>query len=148
MKKIIIDDHFLKKEEIELLLSFYNNNKKLIESFESKYLLNLNNNLLNIKNKINNYVKEFSVEIDWWEIVFWPTLTFQNMHYDFSRIRTKLTSISYLNDDYEGGETYFDDGTVIGHVKGRTVFFDGQEYKHGVKKVTKGSRFVMAVWYK
>jgi len=148
MKQIIIDDNFLTKEEMKSLLYFFDKNQKTAQFFENKYLINLEDNLIDIKNKINNYVKKFNVEIDWWEIVFWPTLTFQNMHFDFSKIRTKLTSISYLNENYEGGETYFEDGTVIGHVKGRTVFFDGQEYKHGVKKVLKGNRFVMAVWYK
>jgi len=30
---------------------------------------------------------------------------------------------------------------------GDTIMFDGKKYEHGVKPITKGTRYVLAVWY-
>ena len=62
--------------------------------------------------------------------------------------KTTLTSITYLNDDYTGGQTYYEDGTIFKPKKGRGLFFNGQYHKHGVKPVSKNIRYVVAAWYK
>jgi len=69
------------------------------------------------------------------------------MHFDEARESTNLTSITYLNEGYLGGETAFDNGVIIKPKIGKTVFFDGKKYLHGVNPVTKGKRFVLAIWY-
>jgi hypothetical protein len=51
----------------------------------------------------------------------------------------KLTS-SYSNP--------FEEGTLIVPKIGRTLVFNGQTYKHGVKKIIKKDRFTLAIWYK
>lgn len=52
--------------------------------------------------------------------------------------------VSYINDDYEGGEIYYPDYDYWYKPKaGSTVFHTGNT-KHGVKKVTKGDRFCAA----
>ena len=61
---------------------------------------------------------------------------------------TTLSSITYLNDNFDGGRTYFEDGTTFIPKKGRSIFFDGQYYKHGVSKVENNIRYVVATWYK
>ena len=60
---------------------------------------------------------------------------------------TSLACIIYLNDNFSGGETYFEDGTKFSPVKGRALFFDGNYYKHGVKSVDHGDRYVVAGWF-
>lgn len=59
------------------------------------------------------------------------------------------SSILYLNDSFEGGETYFpnQDYTVEPKVGRLIVFPSGPSHVHGVKKVTKGKRYTFATWY-
>jgi predicted 2-oxoglutarate/Fe(II)-dependent dioxygenase YbiX len=59
-----------------------------------------------------------------------------------------MSSILYLNDDYEGGETNYEDGTIFKPKKGRLLFFDGKYHKHGVNKVRNNIRYTVATWYK
>ncbi len=60
-----------------------------------------------------------------------------------------FSSILYLNDDYEGGETYFPGhGIRIKPTAGALVVFGaGAEYVHGVSRVTKGLRYTYAGWF-
>ena len=49
----------------------------------------------------NNYIERM-------EIVKWPENSYMEKHFDVSQVGGKssgLTSITYLNDDYEGGQT-------------------------------------------
>ena len=60
-----------------------------------------------------------------------------------------FSSILYLNDDYEGGETYFPGhGVRIKPTAGALVVFGaGPEYVHGITRVTKGLRYTYAGWF-
>jgi hypothetical protein len=143
---ILIKDDLINKEEINNLIKFYNDNLKYIIKFRDTYPLNLNNNFINLKNKINDFLKIYL--IDWWQIVHWPLGSYQNLHFDGASDLTSLTSISYLNNDFTGGETFFEDQTIIHPKLGRTLLFNGQQYKHGVKQVLTGNRYTLAIWYK
>jgi len=79
--------------------------------------------------------------------IVWPEGSRQPLHIDKKRTTTALTSITYLNDNFGGGETYFENGTSVKPKKGKTVFFDGMKYRHGVSPVMEGTRFVLANWY-
>ena len=54
----------------------------------------------------------------------------------------------YLNTDYEGGKTYFEEfDNVIEPEVGKLVLFPaGLEYRHGVTEVTRGDRYTMPIW--
>jgi len=57
------------------------------------------------------------------------------------------SAIIALNDDYKGGETFFNDGPTIGIEKGSLLGFKGDiEYAHGVHQV-KGTRYTLAMWF-
>ena len=85
---------------------------------------------------------------EWVEIVIWPQGSLQNPHKDVSRNSTKYTSITYLNNNYEGGKTFFTlDNSMSENNIGDTIMFDGMKYEHGVKPIIKGTRYVLAVWY-
>ena len=89
-----------------------------------------------------------NVVIDWAQIVEWPVGANQAFHLDNASDKTILSSITYLNSNFRGGETMFADGTKIAPVIGRTVFFDGTKYEHGVYTVSGASRFTVPIWYR
>lgn len=95
---------------------------------------------------IHSLYKE--VHLDWGDIVHWPQGAYQDLHFDTAKNNTVLSSITYLNDEFGGGETYFEEGVIVTPKKGRTVVFNGAKYFHGVKEVLNGSRYTVAIWYR
>ena len=83
--------------------------------------------------------------INYFEIVKWKQGLNMGAHYDFDY--HTYTSVIYLNDDYEGGETFIDDIKIIPTL-GKIVTFKGNTSAHGVNKITKGNRYTVPVWYK
>ena len=58
------------------------------------------------------------------------------------------SAVVYLNDDYEGGQTYFADGPEIEVEVGKMIAFPADiKYAHGVKKILSGQRYTLALWY-
>lgn len=80
---------------------------------------------------------------------------YMNFHTDNAYHSTAFTSVTYLNDDFEGGRTIirpvgeesdkFD--TVIVPRRGRTIFYNGARFLHRVTEV-EGIRYTMPLWYK
>jgi hypothetical protein len=147
----LIKDNFISKEICKKTINFYKKNKEKAEKFRDVFPLNLKKenleenfikNINNVSKAINNSV------IDWMQIVYWPKNSFQDLHFDNASNETTLSSICYLNDNYQGGQTYFKDGTIFSPITGRILFFDGKYYLHGVKKIISGNRYVLAIWYK
>jgi|TARA_R110002012_G_scaffold151675_1_gene311629 hypothetical protein len=96
--------------------------------------------------KLTFFVKKYSVGtcINYSQIVEWPENSLQPSHLDFNY--HTYTSILYLNDDYEGGETLV--GTkVIRPKKGKIVLFKGNKIKHQVLKIKSGKRYTNPTWY-
>ena len=147
----LIADNLLSQSECNMLIDYYKKNENFSKKFRDVYPLDLetkNPNINFLKTKLNSISKNFNSEIDWFQIVKWPINSTQNLHFDNASQKTTLTSITYLNDDYTGGQTYYEDGTIFKPKKGRSLFFNGQYYKHGVKPVDKNIRYVVAAWYK
>ena len=80
------------------------------------------------------------------EIITYPTGVSKNFHFDTQRESTTGTSVTFLNDDFIGGEPIIE-GVKITPITGRTYFIDGKMYKHAVLNVIKGSRHVLTIWY-
>lgn len=80
------------------------------------------------------------------EIVKYPTGASKNFHFDTTNKNTTGASITYLNDDYIGGQTVIE-GVSVQPLSGRTVYFDGNEHKHAVMNVIKGCRYTISIWY-
>jgi len=59
------------------------------------------------------------------------------------------SAIFYINDDYEGGEIEFPvkEFTYKPEANSLVAFPSTSEYLHGVKKVTKGTRYTVAIWF-
>tara|TARA_B100001996_G_C18373302_1_gene482435 strand:+ start:56 stop:598 length:543 start_codon:yes stop_codon:yes gene_type:complete len=63
--------------------------------------------------------------------------------------RRQLSTITYLNDDYIGGETEFEDLTIVPK-KGKTLIFPSHwEFIHRGKKVIEGVKYVYInhIWF-
>lgn len=149
---IQIIDNFLDKKTCEYLIKYFEENPgkhclhdtgvnfieiKEIKEFDS-VLKTINDHVF----KINKY------KIDWIQIVKWFDDCSHGLHFDNSSDKTVYASVSYLNEGYIGGQTFFEEGTIIMPRKGRTLFFNGMKYKHGVMPVKKGPRYVLTGWYK
>jgi len=143
--KIVIQYNFITQKEIEKLLIFFNESKN-IERHRDTFKLDLYDNFLDIKTKFNQFNSK--LKIDWWQIVQWPQGSYQPFHKDITSDKTKLTSITYLNDNFKGGETVFFDNTKIYPYPGKTIFFDGQRFDHSVSAVLTKVRYTLACWYK
>ncbi len=144
--KITIIDNFISEEQIKYLLDFYKDNFNSRRKWGKTYPMTITGLFKDLENRYNNF--DTNNCVDWLEIVHWPQNSFQESHKDFASKTTTLTSITYLNEDFIGGETAFEDGTIIKPKKGRTLFFDGQYYKHKVNLIEKGDRYTVPVWYK
>jgi len=60
-----------------------------------------------------------------------------------------FTTVLYLNDTYEGGNTYIEatEYTSVQPKQGRMVGFNGHKLQHGVSHIQKDYRYTMSVWY-
>ena len=143
--KIVIKYNFINNEEINKLFNYFNQSQN-ITKYRDTFVLDLYDNFLNIKNKFNNFNSNY--KIDWWQIVKWPVGSFQNFHIDNTSDSTVLSSITYLNDDFKGGNTMFFDGTEITPYKGKTLFFNGKTFQHSVTTILNNTRYTLACWYK
>tara|TARA_R110001599_G_scaffold53149_1_gene148558 strand:+ start:230 stop:715 length:486 start_codon:yes stop_codon:yes gene_type:complete len=148
--------NFLSDEESNNYIDFhknvFNNNKpscslhrktKVLDctEFHHEPLIKLMySKLLNLCNKIDK-----KLTINYFQIVEWPMNESQGEHVDFSY--HPYTSIVYLNDDFEGGETVVDK-KIYKPVKNSLISFEGNKLKHEVTKITKGIRYTIPCWYK
>ena len=141
------------------MISIYENNKHSANVWRDTKALNLedisNQEELNRCKRAIKYVNNAAVSffgsdtyIELAEIVKWPTGSHQAPHTDVSRESTTYTSVTYLNDDFQGGETDFTTENFSVKPKvGRTILFDGKKFEHGVKKITSGRRYTLVIWY-
>ena len=61
--------------------------------------------------------------------------------------RSEITTLYYLNNDFEGGEIFFpNDDIKIKPTAGNLLVFDSK-IKHGVTKVTSGIRWSIGAWW-
>ena len=64
---------------------------------------------------------------------------------------TDYASILYLNDNFEGGETYFEDGQVFAPETGTCVIFQSMKHFHGVYPANPTGegedRMTAPIWY-
>lgn len=82
------------------------------------------------------------------QIVRYPPGGFYRAHRDsgpYNEVRY-FTVVCYLNDDYEGGGTYFPDAayTVVPE-QGKTVLFPA-DYLHQAEPVRNGTKYVAVIW--
>ena len=80
------------------------------------------------------------------QIVTYPQGVSKGFHLDVTRETTTAASITFLNDNFVGGEAVVE-GVKITPLLGRTYYFDGKMYQHAVLNVIKGIRNTLSLWY-
>lgn len=138
---------------------FFWNRTRSIDSFPCK------DELYKIQDKMLHVAKLlYGVEdlvVDYIDVVTWndgqemkphsdshDVVTGKPYHYCHRRI---YSGVLYLNDDYEGGETYFPNhGILVTPKTGKFVLFPSNvEYMHGVKQVhTNTHRYTLPIWFR
>lgn len=148
--RIIIADNVISELECKQLIEFFetNSNNIPIEKWMGFYNMNVTDTNDAIINKIISQIEYFGLVIDWCEIAKRPVGTGHPKHFDKASNKTVFTSVTYLNDDFSGGETYMVNDLMLAPKKGRTLYFDGCCYKHGVTTVKNSDRYTLAIWYK
>ena len=89
------------------------------------------------------------LKLNYDQIVFWPPSTSKPMHKDADIFETRnndWTSVCYINDNYEGGETMIE-SDLIKPKKGRLVIFPGKKMFHGVSLVKRIPRYTYIAWW-
>jgi hypothetical protein len=137
---------FTEKEIVSLLYYFYQN-EKTHKKYNDTIICELENDN---KEFLNNKFKLFvgTNTIDWVQIVKWPPGAYHPFHFDDASKNTTISSITYLNHDFVGGETVFEEGTIVKASKNKTIFFSGKNIRHSVNKVLEGTRYTIATWFK
>jgi hypothetical protein len=137
--------NFLTNEECKNLINkfkFLNGNYTI---YGKRYLINFDQ-FLNDPLFVD-IVKKFKredIKIKCMQIVFWPVGESHNWHDD--TIYYDITTITYLNDSYEGGRTIVENIEIEPEV-GKYIEFNSNKM-HMVTELISGERFVLLCWYK
>jgi hypothetical protein len=160
-KQLFLNEDFLDQYECNLLKNLILNNENLllkhnVSDGDTELLpikLGIDERLDIILNKINNIVlKNVDNKLKLYSsnVVKWKSGLEMPSHHDItknSNIQYKFTTLCYLNEDYIGGETYLENSIEITPKTGLIFGFDGLHFKHGVKKIQSGYRYVLSNWY-
>lgn len=151
-------DDFLTKDECKQMISYYFQNPNKTDWNKKGpnnrvFMIGEDNPrnhplVIYVWDKMNAAVRHMGLRIHWSQIYEWFPDSRMGKHIDTVHPDTVYTSVLYLNDDFEGGETFFGDGSRFAPRTGRIVFYDGVEHPHGVLRVKNKKRYVCAAWYK
>ena len=101
-------------------------------------------------NNVTTLCKSFEndIDLDYVGVVRWPIGTFMKPHKDDNNIHREdvFAAMLYLNDDFKGGATVFEEMEVKPET-GKLVIFTNGELLHYVSKVEEAERFVLSFWY-
>ena len=104
-----------------------------------------------VVSSINALCKSFdnSAELDYVGVVRWPVGTFMKPHVDDNNVHNPdvFAAMLYLNDDFSGGHTLFEEYDIKPKT-GKLIVFSNSKLLHYVSKVEDRERFVLSFWYK
>lgn len=139
--KIKIEDHFMQMVSKNYNKSdFYPTRNIMMNSDD--LVVKLTKDFLESKLKIKLNCYQF-------ELQTWPVEIFSSLHKHDTGLRSRgdYNSILYLNDNFDGGEFYTENGITIKPKTNRLILFDGKNINHGVKTVRKNHRYTMIFWW-
>jgi len=154
---ILIDPDLIHPIVCEELVDIFKRNKHLQEEYNLSVMMDLNKiqgeDYITVKKAATiierSVSKTFGIMfIEYAQIVMWPLGSSMDLHYDDGRKSTNLVSITNLNDNYMGGETYIkQENITIVPRTGKTISFDGMKYMHRVNEVISNCRYTLIMWY-
>lgn len=153
MKNVTVVDDLLSEQDCKDLISWIEVSAHLAEEWMGSYNVGVKPDqpyLGMLVQDVIDKAREIKPDavFDWGYVTVRPPGVDHIMHVDDGKNDTALTSITYLNEDYDGGLTFFENGEVYHPKIGRTIFFDGAKHAHGVSEVQRSNRFTLALWYK
>ena len=139
-------ENFLNKDTCKYLIDFFNKNLDKTIKFNLRHLIRLYDikddqnitNLINVYKSIRPKQKLENIEL-----IMWPEGESHEWHDDATYY--KYTTITYLNEDYEGGITHVEDYKVTPKI-GKIILFNSNK-QHMVSQLERGIRFVILAWY-
>tara|TARA_R100000951_G_scaffold115978_2_gene125978 strand:- start:3187 stop:3732 length:546 start_codon:yes stop_codon:yes gene_type:complete len=172
MEKLIFEvENFITPEICDSIVEWFKNQKKLDTNagsglFDNRTIPYSSIEDTDIKRIVNNYRfdstslarEKFKNKIypDYTDLVYWPSGLRMDVHADAVLLDGTpalypyryCAGVCYLNDGYDGGETFFPNFNIeIKPKKGKIVLFPSDlEHQHGVREV-KGDRYTMPIWF-
>ena len=151
-------NNFLTDDECDFLISYYEKKESLTAFYEcnktntlilhSKTVDNIGKELRPFYDRIDNLVEKLegpNLYVNVSEIVKWSPNSSQ-MDFHFDRKDDLLGLVIYLNDDFIGRKTYFENGIMVNPKKGSILLFTGNSIKLGVMQNFNGNRFTLTCW--
>lgn len=156
---IVVQKEFLNKKQCAFFINYFKEN--YLKQPPKLQIYHRETHMMDCGyHAAHNQIKEFKILLDdltmlvkeqdkkclvnYSQIVEWPAGERQGRHIDFKP--HLYTSILYLNDDYEGGETVVGK-KIIAPEQGKIILFKGNQIKHEVLKIQSGIRYTNATWY-
>ena len=100
--------------------------------------------------RVNSICKSFdsTANLDYVGVIRWPVGTFMKPHFDDNNVHNPdiFAAMLYLNNNFSGGHTCFEDFEVKPE-PGKLIIFSNSQYLHYVSKVEGDERFVLSFWY-
>ena len=162
MKKLIyVEENFISPSECQDLINLSKSNEEEIpygdESRGGNTFLTTLDGIYfekeknNVVEKVTNLCNTFDdrVIIDYAAVVRWPSGTFMKEHTDPPRPGQKpnlFAALVYLNDNFTGGYTQFEENVVKPEI-GKLLVFSNSHYKHSVSKIEGSERFALSIWF-
>jgi hypothetical protein len=98
-----------------------------------------------IQSKLNLTLECYQVELQTWPI---GIESIPHRHTYDGRGDGDYNSLIYLNDDFDGGEFFTENGITLKPVAGQLTFFNGKDVMHGVNRVSRNHRYTLILWWK
>jgi len=154
-----VEDNFITPEECATLIGLYKKAPEVVTKLNFSYVpvSDPNQEHMPMKHELveDIWLRQSILAnqlagaiMQWCQVYKWAEGSKMGLHNDVASKHTMYTSVLYLNDGFEGGETQLQDGTTIVPKQGRIFFYDGIHYHHRVNTLTKGTRWTCASWYK
>lgn len=157
-ESIYLKNNFFSDYECDFLISYYRDRESSTHYYEcnqthtltilSSVVNNIDDALRPFYDKIQNILTKIegpNLYVNVSEIVKWsPDSSKMNQHLD--REEDLFGVIIYLNDNFIGGKTYFENGIMISPKKGSILLFTGNKIKHGVTPTINGDRLTLTCW--
>tara|TARA_R100000231_G_C5296105_1_gene156101 strand:+ start:313 stop:834 length:522 start_codon:yes stop_codon:yes gene_type:complete len=165
-EKVIIDN-FVLKQHSDLLKNFYDKNTNLCSDGRDEHK-HRNLHFVNIKDteiqqillyyqtKLKFFIDHFFNDcVKAWndpQICRWKVGESMDLHGDdedgAGKDSVKYSALTYLNDNYEGGELRFENGKLYKLKENSVIFFmSGVQNRHQVLEIKKGLRYTLPMWY-
>lgn len=158
-RNFYVEDNFISPEECATLIGLYKNASEVItkQNFSYVGISDPDHEHMPMRHDLveDIWIRQSvlatqlaGATTQWAQVYKWSEGSKMGLHNDVASRHTMYTSVLYLNEGFEGGETQLEDGTTIVPKTGRIFFYDGIHYHHRVKQLTKGTRWTLASWYK